>query len=179
MKHLIAEFTEQTYTQIIFPHEKTDWHIYLQEAQETFENIINQIIKYQKCLVVCADIEDVKHRFQKNKMVGVHQAITPNLLMAMRDQKLYELNDLISRKKFDVALARDSGSVADLDQRGAELKKLNEKGCKLMLSNSYHPEFFRELCGGFNIKKVVAKRMINSKGDKRKNDIYELLIMNY
>ncbi len=58
-------------------------------------------------------------------------------------------------------------------------RKLDEKGCKLMLSNSYHPKFFGELYSGYNIKKVVAKRMINSKGDKRKNNDYELLIMNY
>ncbi len=48
-----------------------------------------------------------------------------------------------------------------------------------MLSNSYHPEFFGGLSYRYNIKKVVAKRVINSKGDERKNDVYELLIMNY
>ena len=63
MKYLIAEFKEQSYTQIIFPHANTDWVEYLQEAQSTFCNIINTIIKYQKCLVVCADIQEVKKRF--------------------------------------------------------------------------------------------------------------------
>ena len=58
-------------------------------------------------------------------------------------------------------------------------RKLDKRGAKLMLSNSYNIEFFGKLYEGFNIKKVVAKRMINCKGDKRKNDIYELLIMNY
>ncbi len=58
-------------------------------------------------------------------------------------------------------------------------KKLDEKGAKLCSSNSYNFEFFKKLYEGFNIKKIVAKRMINCKGDRRKNEIYELLIMNY
>ena len=66
MKRLIAEFEEQSFTQIIFPHAKSDWALYLEEAQETFVNIINAIIKYQKCLVVCDDVQSVKSRFEKN-----------------------------------------------------------------------------------------------------------------
>ena len=66
-KRLIAEFEKQSFTQIIFPHKDTDWIDYLEDAQKTFENIINEIIKYQKCLVVCADVEDVKKRFKENQ----------------------------------------------------------------------------------------------------------------
>ena len=57
-------------------------------------------------------------------------------------------------------------------------KKLDKKGCKLMLSNSDNLEFFEKLYGGFNIKKVIARRIINSKGNKR-GAIFELLILNY
>ena len=63
MRRFIAEFEEQSFTQIIFPHAKSDWVEYLDEAQETFVNIINAIIKYQKCLVICDDIASVKSRF--------------------------------------------------------------------------------------------------------------------
>ncbi|MGE4420010.1 MAG: agmatine deiminase family protein [Sulfurimonas sp.] len=63
MKRLIAEFEEQSFTQIIFPHAKSDWAEYLQEAQETFINIINAITKYQECLVICDDLQSVKSRF--------------------------------------------------------------------------------------------------------------------
>lgn len=63
MKRFIAEFEEQSFTQIIFPHAKSDWARYLDEAEETFTNIINAIIKYQKCLVVCDDAQRVKSRF--------------------------------------------------------------------------------------------------------------------
>ena len=63
MKRLIGEFEEQSFTQIIFPHAKSDWAEYLQEAEQTFINIINAIIKYQKCLVVCSDVQYVKRKF--------------------------------------------------------------------------------------------------------------------
>ncbi|MEA2100076.1 MAG: agmatine deiminase family protein, partial [Campylobacterota bacterium] len=67
MKRLIAEFEKQSFTQIIFPHAKTDWIEYLQEAEENFIGIINAIIRYQKCLVVCDDIKRVKPHFKENK----------------------------------------------------------------------------------------------------------------
>lgn len=63
MKRFIAEFEEQSFTQIIFPHANTDWRYYLKEAQETFVNIINAARKYQKVLVVSYSIEAVKKHF--------------------------------------------------------------------------------------------------------------------
>ncbi|MFA5455531.1 MAG: agmatine deiminase family protein [Sulfurimonas sp.] len=67
MRRLIAEFEEQSFTQIIFPHAKSDWALYLEEAQNTFINIINAITKYQECLVVCDNVENVKSRFTQNE----------------------------------------------------------------------------------------------------------------
>ncbi len=56
-------------------------------------------------------------------------------------------------------------------------KKLSERGCYCLLSNS-DTEFIRELYKEFNIIEVQAKRNINSKSDKR-GKIGELLIKNY
>ena len=67
MKRLIGEFEEQSFTQIIFPHEFSDWKPYLKEAKENFINIINAVIKYQKCLVICYNLVDVKSRFATHK----------------------------------------------------------------------------------------------------------------
>ena len=66
MKRLIGEFEEQSFTQIIFPHKDTDWLDYLEEAQTNFVNIINAVIRYQKCLVICDDIQRVKKHFKPN-----------------------------------------------------------------------------------------------------------------
>jgi len=65
-KRLIAEFEEQSFTQIIFPHAATDWSDYLDEAQKCFIHIINAIIKHQKCLVICNNIKEVKKNFIPN-----------------------------------------------------------------------------------------------------------------
>ena len=66
MKRFRAEFEPQSFTQIIFPHKESDWVEYLQEAQNNFIEIIQTIIKYQKCLVVCDNIERVKQYFEVN-----------------------------------------------------------------------------------------------------------------
>lgn len=67
----------------------------------------------------------------------------------------------------------------------AELfKALSNKGVKVMLSNSdpkntnKNDNFFDDLYSGFNIIRVEASRMINSKGSSR-GKIKELLIKNY
>ncbi len=58
-----AEFEKQSFVQIIFPHEKSDWIDYLEEARENFVNIANAIAKYEKCLIVCDDVALVKSYF--------------------------------------------------------------------------------------------------------------------
>jgi len=63
MKRLIAEFDEQSFTQIIFPHKYSDWSSYLEEAEICFVNIINAIREYQNVLVVCHDVQKVKKHF--------------------------------------------------------------------------------------------------------------------
>lgn len=63
-------------------------------------------------------------------------------------------------------------------------KKLTAKGVKVMLSNSdphnvnQEDNFFDDLYNKFNIQRITATRMINSKAEKRGN-ITELLIKNY
>lgn len=73
---LIAEFETQSFTQIIFPHVNTDWNAYLQETQKTFINIINAIRKYQKCLVVAYNIDEVKAYFKDEKNLEFVQYTT-------------------------------------------------------------------------------------------------------
>jgi len=69
MRRFIAEFQEQSYTQIIFPHKDTDWVEYLQEAQESFVNIVNVIKRYQKVLLVCHSLNEVKKHFKDKRNI--------------------------------------------------------------------------------------------------------------
>ncbi|MGV9172921.1 MAG: DNA adenine methylase [Promethearchaeia archaeon] len=65
------------------------------------------------------------------------------------------------------------------DQRKlAEIyKELNNRGCKLMLSNSFC-QLILNLYSEFNIKKIKATRAINSDASKR-GAINEVLVLNY
>jgi len=63
-------------------------------------------------------------------------------------------------------------------------KELNDKGCKIMLSNSdpkntnVNDNFFDDLYDGFDIQRIHARRMINCQADKR-GDITEIIVRNY
>jgi DNA adenine methylase len=64
------------------------------------------------------------------------------------------------------------------------VENVSKKGTQILLSNSdpkvANPddEFFDELYRGFHIKRILASRMINSKGDGR-GKITEILVSNY
>ncbi len=62
---LPAEFERQSFVQLIFPHNKSDWVPYLQEASKTFVNIIETIARFEQCLVVCDDTVRIKSYFSK------------------------------------------------------------------------------------------------------------------
>jgi len=70
------------------------------------------------------------------------------------------------------------GSFGEEDQvKLAEIyKKLDERGCMLMLSNS-ETDFVKELYRGFTIEEVTARRNINSKADRR-GPIKEVVVLN-
>ena len=78
------------------------------------------------------------------------------------------------------------GGFDDNEQRRLAqfCRKLNRSGHQWMLSDSdpcnIDPEddFFEELYQGFDIKRVIASRAINSKGDGR-GKVTELVIRNY
>jgi agmatine deiminase len=64
---LPAEWEEQEFVQLVFPHENTDWNEYLEESITIFVNITKAIAKYQKCLVVAKNLTYVKSLFINKK----------------------------------------------------------------------------------------------------------------
>ncbi|MBI4430666.1 MAG: DNA adenine methylase [Candidatus Omnitrophica bacterium] len=56
-------------------------------------------------------------------------------------------------------------------------KNLHRRGCKILLSNSYHPVVV-DLYEGFNTRIVEASRFINCKGNKR-GAVRELIVSNF
>jgi DNA adenine methylase len=70
----------------------------------------------------------------------------------------------------------DGFDDTDQSQLAEVFRKLNSRGCLLLLSNS--DTLIRELYSDFSIKEVNVQRAINCKGSKRAGH-KELLISNY
>jgi agmatine deiminase len=64
-----GEFEKQSFVQIIFPHAKSDWVDYLEDARKNFVNIIKAIAKYERCLVICDEIKLVQNYFDENEHI--------------------------------------------------------------------------------------------------------------
>lgn len=64
---MVAEWENQEFVQLVFPHEQTDWAEYLEEAIDTFVEIAKTIQKYQKCLIVAKNLTYVKSLFQNKR----------------------------------------------------------------------------------------------------------------
>jgi DNA adenine methylase len=71
----------------------------------------------------------------------------------------------------------NSFGLADQQKLSSFFRKLSNRGCKVMLSNSDN-QLVRDLYRGFRIETVQATRAINCKAERR-GQISELLIMNY
>jgi agmatine deiminase len=67
MTRLPAEWEQQEFVQLVFPHKDTDWEPYLDEAIETFINIAKAIQKYQKVLIVSKNLPLIKSKFIKQR----------------------------------------------------------------------------------------------------------------
>lgn len=72
---------------------------------------------------------------------------------------------------------KDSFSEKDQIKLSKVYKKLDRKGCLLMLSNSDSP-FIKNLYDGHRIEKVCARRIINCNAEKR-GPVEEIVVMNY
>lgn len=73
---LIPEFEKQSFTQVVFPHENTDWAYCLEDARKNFVEIINAIRIFQPCLVVCDEIKKVKAYFEDHTNIVFTQCAT-------------------------------------------------------------------------------------------------------
>ena len=76
MRRLPAEFEEQSFVQVIFPHKNSDWVCCLEDAEKNFIEIISTIAKYQKCLVVCDEVAYVTSKFSELKNLHFVEAKT-------------------------------------------------------------------------------------------------------
>jgi len=83
----------------------------------------------------------------------------------------------LSKTSSFTSYTSDAFSEKDQKELYNYFKKLDKKGCRIMLSNSYSP-LIKELYRHYNLNVVMASRAINCKGEGR-GKIKELLITDY
>lgn len=121
----------------------------------------------QKVEISCGNYEQILEKVGNNTFLYFDPPYRP----------LIENNSFVSY---------DKSGFDDNDQikLAENYKALDDKNCLLMLSNSdpkntnEEDNFFDDIYKGFEIKRVFAKRMINSSASKR-GDITEIVVMNY
>ncbi len=64
---LQAQWSEQEFIQLVFPHKNTHWNEYFEDAINTFVNIALAIQKYQKVLIIAQELSYVKSLFKNKK----------------------------------------------------------------------------------------------------------------
>ncbi len=131
------------------------------------ENLINISKRLQNVIMRSCDYRDVESFADENTLVYFDPPYRPlNITSAFTS---YTENQF------------DDNNQKELAQF---YKQLSNKGVKVLLSNSdphnvnYEDNFFDDLYAEFNIQRITAVRMINSKSEKRGN-VTELLIKNY
>ena len=131
------------------------------------ENLVNISNKLKNVTIRSCDYHDVEDFADKNTFVYFDPPYRPlNKTSAFTSYTENQFGD------------KEQEELAQL------YKKLAQKGVKVLLSNSdphnvdYEDNFFDNLYAEFNIQRITAVRMINSKAEKRGN-VTELLIKNY
>lgn len=83
----------------------------------------------------------------------------------------------LKNKKSFTTYTKDSFMEKEQESLSNVFKKLDKKGCSVMLSNS-DTKFIKDLYPNYNIHLVQATRMINCNGSKR-GKINEVVVTNY
>ena len=131
------------------------------------ENLINISKRLQNVIMRSCDYRDVENFADEKTLVYFDPPYRPlNVTSAFTSYTENQFND------------------EDQKELASFYKRLSNKGVKVLLSNSdphnvnKDDNFFDELYADFDIQRIAAVRMINSKADKR-GKITELLIKNY
>ena len=69
-----AEWEKQSFLQLTFPHQKSDWSSILDEVTVCFVEIIETAARFQDVLVVCDNVERVKSFFDSTQNIFFVQA---------------------------------------------------------------------------------------------------------
>lgn len=138
---LPAEWAEQDFVQLTFPHENSDWASMLNEVNPCFVEIVCTIANYENVLIVCADIIETKKFF------------TPEIPSTIRFVELPS-NDTWARDHGGITVFRDNKPViCDFGFNGWGLKYAanfdNQLTRKLYDKKVFNPLYQYQNCLNF------------------------------
>jgi agmatine/peptidylarginine deiminase len=95
---LPAEWYPQSGVMLTWPHAQTDWSEMLDEVEESFINIANEIARREALLIVCRDVNELKEKLADINLANVH---------------LYEVpsNDTWARDHGPITVLRDGAPI--------------------------------------------------------------------
>jgi DNA adenine methylase len=126
------------------------------------ENLEAVSVVLQNAEIIAADFEESEQYLNKHCFVYLDPPYRP-----------------ISPTASFTSYAKDDFTEEDQIRLAEFCRRMNDKGARLLLSNSCpNDNFFRKLYCGFTIDKVKAVRAINCRGNGR-GEIDELIITNY
>ena len=120
---------------------------------------VSNFLQKQAIAIVCCDFEQILAKVNKGDFVYLDPPY-----------------DFLTKNTF-TSYQKEKFPSAEQDRLATFFKKLDKKGCLVMLSN-HKTEKVLNLYKDYFISHVFAKRMINCKGQKR-GAISELIITNY
>ena len=121
---------------------------------------VSSVLRHSNAEIQCVDYREMLSKAETNDFVYLDPPYDP-----------------VSYTSNFTAYTPNGFGREDQVQLASVSKKLSDRGCYVLLSNSNTP-FIRRLYSGFNIKEVDVQRAINCKGSKRAGH-KELIISNY
>ena len=134
--------------------------------------------KYKNPAIVNEEVLREVHQYLKTNHITF---LNGDFKAAVKDAKSGDFiyfdppYDPVSETSSFTSYAQEGFGKAEQYELRDVFKELNERGCKVLLSNSDTP-FIREIYEGFNIVTVQANRAINSKA-KGRGKINEVLVV--
>lgn len=133
-KILPAEWFEQRFVQLTWPHAQTDWDYMLDEVTDCFINIAREIIKHEELLIVTPDPETIQSIFTPDELSNIKIVQMPT-------------NDTWARDHAGISVYEDGEPVIyDFTFNGWGMKfpaNFDNQITRNIFEHGYFPENFR------------------------------------
>lgn len=143
--YLYPEWTELSAVQLTWPHQNTDWNYMLQEIEDCFIQIANEIIKRQNLIIVCPNPDLLKEKISTDN--------TSHRLLLVKAQS----NDTWARDHGGISVnINGRKTVYDFTFNGWGLK-FPANYDNLITQNLYKQHFFQKDIDLINMKNFVLE----------------------